>query len=195
MEMKNQIIVTAYEMFQENGYDNVTVNDICQRCNITKPTFYRYIESKDQLLAYFYENIAAEIAEQFMKMLAADNYWEQFCMGFDIILQHSRRFGADLYSHLFISNLKENKGTFDFNDMLTQTMTSVLSKAQRHGQVRNMNDAGELYMACANMCFGYGILWCLNKGQNDLLGDFRVALENVCDVDEAYRAKRNLPSA
>lgn len=190
METKNQIITAAYEMFQERGYDNVTVNDICQRCNITKPTFYRYIESKDQLLAYFYENIAAEITQQFMKMLAADNYWEQFCMGFDTILQHSRRFGADLYSHLFISNLREPKGTFDFDDMLTQAMTSVLSKAQQHGQVRNGNDPGELYMACANMCFGYGILWCLNRGKNDLIRDFRIALENVCDVEEAYRMER-----
>lgn len=187
METKKHIITVAYKMFQEKGYDNVTVNDICEECGITKPTFYRYIGSKDQLLAYFYEDVTTEITTQFLKMLAEDNYWEQICIGFEAILSRSKDFGPDLYSQLFISNLRENRGTFDFNDTLTQAMTGLFTKAQQSGQIKNMSEPYNLYMACANMCFGYGIVWCLNHGENDLQRDFRKALEDVCETSEELR--------
>ena len=43
---KDIIIETAYQLFFKHGYNNVTINDICKECKITKPTFYTYIKSK-----------------------------------------------------------------------------------------------------------------------------------------------------
>lgn len=190
MNTRDLIIATAYKMFQKEGYDSVTVSDICEECGITKPTFYRYIESKDHLLSYFYEGVTTELPGQLVQMLTSEHYWEQICMGFDTILMRSQDFGPDLYSQLFISNLRDNKGTFDFNDTLTQAMTALFAKAQQSGQIKNPSEPSELYMACAHMCFGYGILWCLNHGENNLLEDFHTALENVCIVDEKYRIRK-----
>lgn len=50
---KDIIIETAYQLFFKHGYNNVTINDICKECKITKPTFYTYIKSKDDILAHF----------------------------------------------------------------------------------------------------------------------------------------------
>lgn len=63
-------------------------------------------------------------------------------------------------------------------------MVAILEKAQLSGQIHNLGDPYELYMACAHLCFGYGVLWCLNNGTNDLLHDFRNALAIVLQVDE-----------
>ena len=46
---KDIIIETAYQLFFKHGYNNVTINDICKECKITKPTFYTYIKSKDDI--------------------------------------------------------------------------------------------------------------------------------------------------
>ena len=183
-DIKNKIINTSYKLFQEKGYDNVSVQDICDVLSITKPTFYKHIGAKENLLASFYNNIMSEVNEQLLEMVTKDNYWEQICCGFMIILGHSQEFGQDLYSQLFISNLRENKGTFTFIDSLTNAMVAILEKAQSSGQIHNMGDPYELYMACAHLSFGYGVLWCLNNGTNDLLHDFRKALSIVLQVDE-----------
>ena len=62
-DLKNNIINTSYQLFMENGYDQTTVNDICKACSITKTTFYRYIDSKEELLSYFFDDINERIDE------------------------------------------------------------------------------------------------------------------------------------
>ena len=40
---KNKIFETAGKLFKEKGYENVTINNICEACGITKTTFYYHI--------------------------------------------------------------------------------------------------------------------------------------------------------
>ena len=43
-EKKRQdIINAAMELFKEHGFDQVSVDDICERLDISKPTLYKYI--------------------------------------------------------------------------------------------------------------------------------------------------------
>ena len=76
-DLENRIVETAYRMFKEKGYDRVTVQDICRELQITKPTFYSYIPSKDALLSTFYSRLEDDLNEQLIEMMAKDNYWEQ----------------------------------------------------------------------------------------------------------------------
>lgn len=46
--MKN-IHGIAKTLFTEKGYDNVTIQDICEAARITRPTFYSYGLSKEEL--------------------------------------------------------------------------------------------------------------------------------------------------
>lgn len=134
MDTRQRIIDTAFEMIKEKSYEEVSVNDICEKCGITKPTFYKYIGAKENLLTNFYDNVTAEFADTALHMLAADNYWEQICTGFDAILGWSEEFGPDLYSQLFISNLKNNKGTFDFNAPWQPPWSLSLKRRRRRGR-------------------------------------------------------------
>lgn len=52
-----RIIDCALELFKQKGFDNVTVNDICNAANITKGTFYYHFKSKDDLLGKFYTKV------------------------------------------------------------------------------------------------------------------------------------------
>lgn len=55
IDRKEEIIDTSYQLFISRGYDNVSVMDICRACQITKPTFYKYIPSKEDLLVFYYD--------------------------------------------------------------------------------------------------------------------------------------------
>ena len=76
-DLKNNIINTSYQLFMENGYDQTTVNDICKACSITKTTFYRYIDSKEELKKELERVISREInlKEKYEKTL---NYVSNF---------------------------------------------------------------------------------------------------------------------
>jgi AcrR family transcriptional regulator len=185
--IKSRIIDTAYRLFKELGYDNVSVNQICHASGITKPTFYRYLKSKDDLISYFYDRLTGELADSLLTMIAAENYWEQIWAGFRSILDWSLEFGQDLYSQLFVANLKENKGTFHISEPLMRAMVVLVERAQNADQIRNKSKAEDLYRNSIYLSFGYGVNWCIEKGSFDLLKEFRAALENMYDVAPEYR--------
>lgn len=53
---------TALELFLLHGYDAVKVSDICEACGTTKPTFYHYVSSKDDLLVTYYDDVISRLA-------------------------------------------------------------------------------------------------------------------------------------
>ncbi len=44
-----RILRDGWELFQQKGYLGVSIDEICQRCGITKPTLYYYFQSKENL--------------------------------------------------------------------------------------------------------------------------------------------------
>lgn len=50
-ELKRQAVLqTAAQLFNERGFHATSLDDIAERLNVSKPTLYYYIESKDQIL-------------------------------------------------------------------------------------------------------------------------------------------------
>ena len=47
---KEKIRQQAISLFKENGYENVTVLQICKAAGITKRTFYYHFSSKDEII-------------------------------------------------------------------------------------------------------------------------------------------------
>lgn len=184
---EERIINTAYNLFIEKGYDNVTVNDICKACEITKTTFYYHLNSKEDIISHFYDSVTESLASRILDVVSAENYWEQLMVCFETIILRSQYIGSDLSSQLLIMNIKDDKGTYDFNEDLTKMAVSLIEKAQKAGQIRNQSNAEQLYRASAYAFMGYETVWCIKKGSFDRLKHVRHAMENIYDVDPSLR--------
>ncbi len=44
-----RILQDGWELFQQKGYRGVSVDELCRRCQITKPTLYYYFKDKENL--------------------------------------------------------------------------------------------------------------------------------------------------
>ncbi|MEJ9114699.1 TetR/AcrR family transcriptional regulator [Bacillus paramobilis] len=51
-ELKELIFLKAVQLFQERGYENVTVQDITSACGIAKGTFFNYFPKKENILLF-----------------------------------------------------------------------------------------------------------------------------------------------
>ena len=49
-EKREAVLRTAVQLFLEQGYHRVTLNDVAERLNITKPALYNYFRGKDEIL-------------------------------------------------------------------------------------------------------------------------------------------------
>ena len=47
---RDAIILTAARAFRERGYHNTSLDDIAKQLQVTKPTVYHYVKTKEQLL-------------------------------------------------------------------------------------------------------------------------------------------------
>ena len=50
------------ELMEERGFDAVTVNDLCERADLYRGTFYNHFRDTDQLLALLEDEVMADVA-------------------------------------------------------------------------------------------------------------------------------------
>jgi TetR/AcrR family transcriptional repressor of mexJK operon len=48
-ENASRILEEGWRLFQQKGYRGVTMDELCQRCGVTKPTLYYYFHDKETL--------------------------------------------------------------------------------------------------------------------------------------------------
>jgi AcrR family transcriptional regulator len=51
LETKEKVFKAAAELFSTQGYYNVSVREICEAANVTKPVLYYYFKDKEDVLA------------------------------------------------------------------------------------------------------------------------------------------------
>ncbi len=67
-EMRARIFKAAVQLFHEKGFEDTTIDDITERADVAKGTFFNYFHKKESVLGYLTETQLAE-AEDFAATL------------------------------------------------------------------------------------------------------------------------------
>ena len=173
MDTRDKIIETAFIGFLENGYDNISLNEIVKRTGMTKGAFYYYFTNKEQLIsetvekylhsfisAYGDSVIASDISAKDTLFAMSDLFANMFgVVSGQIDLQvDARRF----YS-LFISALSLNKGVNQSN-IITQAdlknkVRMVIVKGIQNGEFKQELDVEEIVFIFTSMLHGILFDW------------------------------------
>lgn len=62
-ETKRRIYVAALELFHEKGFEHTTVDEITERADVAKGTFFNYFPHKESVLSYLSEEWLARVEE------------------------------------------------------------------------------------------------------------------------------------
>lgn len=54
-ETKERIFRAAKEILQKNGYENLSIKNICEVAGVSNGSFYHHFKTKDDLLSYYIE--------------------------------------------------------------------------------------------------------------------------------------------
>jgi AcrR family transcriptional regulator len=66
-ETKRRIFVAALELFHEKGFEHTTVDEITERADVAKGTFFNYFPHKQSVLAYLSEEWLERVEAQAAK--------------------------------------------------------------------------------------------------------------------------------
>lgn len=189
---RDKIFRIASNLFKEKGYNNVTVDDICANCNISKRTFYYHLKSKSDILFHYYDHVIDNITPLLIQMLNTSNNWDQLILIFDNLIDKMMDLGPDINSQLLSINLQDNQNTFDLRQNLTDIAIHIIENAQHDKQIRNLNNASDLYRSAAYMFTGYEYMWCVKDGDFPWKEQFYNSLENLFDIDPVLRKYSNI---
>lgn len=188
---RDRIFKIASKLFKEEGFNHVTVENICAACNISKRTFYYHLKSKNDILFYYYDHIIENINPLLIQMLNTNSNWEQLILIFDNLINNMEYLGPDINSQLLLINLQDNKNTFDLRQDLADIAIQIIKNGQNNKQIRNSNNASDLYRSAAYMFTGYEYMWCVKDGKFPWKEQFYNSLENLFDIDPVLRKYNN----
>ena len=179
---RQHIQETALALFKERGFANVTVQDICDACGISKPTFYSRFHSKDDIIVNLYDGVSERLGDRLGELMGTTSAWEQLLICYDTIADETEEAGQELMRRMPITNLREDHHSLDERPYLSRTMASIIERGQASGEFRNASDAERLREAADRMFTGYFCYWCISHGALDWRVSFRKSLAAVLDL-------------
>ena len=168
---KGKIIVAAWKLFYEQGYDNTTVEEIIEESGTSKGSFYHYFEGKDALLSSLsylfdekYEELMTDINPE---MNAIDK----------LIFLNTELFGMiengislELLARLFSTQLitKGEKHLLDRNRTYYKVIREIILDGQQKGEVTIEYSVNEIVKAYAMFERALMYDWCICNGEYSL---------------------------
>lgn len=184
---REEISDTAVKLFLDKGYNNVTIQDICNELNITKPTLYKYISNKEDLILDLYDSTIDHLVKDTYKLVDSDSHYQQLLIVFSTLIKDTKKYGYDLFSQMFIANLKENRNSFAMRENLTKLCIIIIKKAQKNKEIHNLSNPEFLYQALAHTFTGHEALWCIKKEEKYFDESFYLSMNALLEVDPAYQ--------
>ena len=62
--VNDRLVDAAFDLFAERGYEHTTVDDIAERANVGRTTFFRYYRSKDDVIFPEHEKLIAAVEQR-----------------------------------------------------------------------------------------------------------------------------------
>jgi AcrR family transcriptional regulator len=179
-DTKQRLTTIACELFRKNGYEAVTVNQICEAVGIVKNTFYYYFDSKEALLEAAIGSYKAPTMGNIAEILLSDacyfeQYWQIQKPFYDFVKENDKEF----FQHIRLGQhiiAQETLGE------LNSVRLSLLQKSLDAGEIRCHASPLELLYIESTQFFGTLTLWTTVKESFDFYEAIRRALEICFDI-------------
>lgn len=165
---KERVFNVALALMEETGYEKLGVRQICEEAGISVGKFYRYFSSKEQLLAYFYNQLEKRFRSEIYAQLEALDIREQIIQFYTWYSRYMASFGMEFVMHFF-NTQNPILNTHVYNNEIIVITDELLGKAVQRGYVipdgRSIRD-----ISCDFCVIIKGIIfdWCVRRGEFDI---------------------------
>lgn len=157
---RDKLLDAATRLFHENGYQAVTVNDICEAAQLTKGAFYHHFDSKEALYQHLYTpQLDTYLASHFSISEDADGKTLLLALA-DATLSFSEEIGREMTSLSITVML--SRGTshlFTEGRVHTRLLHQALSQSQAGNQLKCDGSEHELMLIYSCLMVGFLVKW------------------------------------
>lgn len=133
-----QIVDTAKSLFWKHGMKRVTVEEICEKAEVSKMTFYKHFPNKKELVKYIIKKIFEEGIQQYRDIIASDRpYVEKVKTIIQMKMEFTNELSQEFLNDLYKGDDPELKKLVE--KYLKRNMEMILNdfkQAQKEGNIR-----------------------------------------------------------
>lgn len=163
-ELKDRVTATAVELFARRSVDNVSVQEICKASGITKPTFYKYLSSKETLLLHYYRHALEEMEKAWDDCSESSDYVGQILYIVRVTVQTEEKNGPDLLAKYLIYSFKRAETIEWDNTPSWKKMVFTIEQAQNTRQIANSGNPELIARGLQNILLSLRSAWARSRG-------------------------------
>jgi AcrR family transcriptional regulator len=189
-ETKSDIIKSAIELFKSEGYENVSIDQLCKECGITKGTFYYHFDSKDEIIFHYYNSLSSDLMEVVPNMVKKTSYKDKLWVLLEYWIDNTVSLGPNLLKAFMIADAEnglkhfspytsyrqgEIKNTYDMQ-------IELIKQGQAQGTIRGGIAPEMLVLTFVSALMGIAFDWASNNGPYDEKEELHKVFEVVFSV-------------
>ena len=186
-KVKENIAKCAIELFKSEGYDSVSVNEICQKANVSRSVFYTMFKGKRGILDYVVSKPQKNDDEGFRRFADAENDFERIWQLFERFIFIALDFGPKLTSRLFIMQFESPQGIRDAVHALDDLFATLAKNCAKNGIIETEEPPELLSRIATDLIIHELYVWCSQNGNFSLRERARQYAEIAYHVKPQYR--------
>lgn len=186
-KVKENIAKCAIELFKSEVYDSVSVNEICEKANVSRSVFYTMFKGKRGILDYVVSKPQKNDDEGFRRFADAENDFERIWQLFERFIFIALDFGPKLTSRLFIMQFESPQGIRDAVHALDELFATLAKNCAKNGIIETEEPPELLSRIATDLIIHELYVWCSQNGNFSLRERARQYAEIAYHVKPQYR--------
>ena len=186
-KVKENIAKCAIELFKSEVYDSVSVNEICEKANVSRSVLYTMFKGKRGILDYVVSKPQQNDDEGFRLFADAENDFERIWQLFERFIFIALDFGPKLTSKLFIMQFESPQGIRDAVHALDDLFATLAKNCAKNGIIETEEPPELLSRISTDLIIHELYVWCSQNGNFSLRERARQYAEIAYHVKPQYR--------
>lgn len=166
---KSCLVSIATKLFQEKGFQNVTIKDICESAGITRATFYKYFDSKDAVLDSLFTEVDSLSLGELSPIFEQESHVDQLYYLIGLYLDLEQEGGQEITSLMMRRMLERKNALFaPENTEQRHIYRLLIEKAQQAGEIENQTPPDILVDTLICLWSGLLFTWCSTAKKLDM---------------------------
>lgn len=158
-EVFRQIQSAALKLFQDKGFDAVSVEDICKAADLSKPTFYNHILSKESLFLSFYQVEEEDLS--FLDRPRSDGNWMACLLLFyRFFFTVFSFYGRKMFTKIVQLGLTSEENPFGLAERYRGLLLEFLQQGQNNGTIASAQTPEDQLQTLSSFFYGYCYYYC-----------------------------------
>lgn len=173
-----RIYETAIDLMCDQGYEKVTIEQICTASGVSRSSFYYHFKTKPEIVCAYFDQLGELTPERLAIVFAAPTACEKAIrMQLSYFVDRANR----RYLELYIIHMKEylvsaRESHTRSSQAMAQVLLPLILQAQAAGEIRNQTPPEQLCAAAVSLQWGNMYQWCIARGGFDRINALKQSL-------------------